>query len=135
MSESANKVRSEIDVAEFERRLRAPASSQVSYEDPLAELARLVDGKNLAGDDPFRELFAAPRQAPERRTAAAPALGRQHAFFADLRGSLEGEHAAELPPDVIPSHAPPVAVHQAGVEDEYADQAAWTEQEAAYAEP
>jgi SPOR domain len=135
MSESANKVRSEIDVAEFERRLRAPASSQVSYEDPLAELARLVDGKNLAGDDPFRELFAAPRQAPERRTAAAPALGRQHAFFADLRGSLEGEHAAGLPPDVVPSHAPPVAVHQAAAEDEYADPAAWTEQEAPYAEP
>jgi SPOR domain len=135
MSESANKLRSEIDVAEFERRLRAPASSQVSYEDPLAELARLVDGKNLSDDDPFRELFAAPRQAPERRPPAAPTLGRQHAFFADLRGSLEGEHAAGLPPDVVPSHAPPVAVHQAAAEDEYADPAAWTEQEAPYAEP
>jgi hypothetical protein len=135
MSDSANKLRSEIDVAEFERRLRAPASSQVRYEDPLAELARLVDGKNLSGDDPFHELFAAPRQASERRVAAAPTLGRQHAFFADLRGSLDGEHAADLPPDVIPSHAPPVAVHEPAAEDEYADPAAWTEQEAAYAEP
>ena len=135
MSESANKFRSEIDVAEFERRLRAPASSPASYEDPLAELARLVDGKNLSGDDPFRELFAAPRQAPERRPPAAPTLGRQHAFFADLRGPLDAEHSADLPPDVIPSHAPPVAAHEPAGEDEYADPAAWAEQDAVYAEP
>jgi hypothetical protein len=135
MSEPANKLRSEIDVAEFERRLRAPASSPASYEDPLAELARLVDAKNFSGDDPFRELFAAPRQAPERRPPAAPALGRQHAFFADLRGPLDAEHTADLPPDVIPSHAPPLAAHEPAGEDEYADPAAWAEQDAAYAEP
>jgi hypothetical protein len=134
MGESANKLRSEINVAEFERRLRAPAAS-TTYEDPLAELARLVDGKNQSGDDPFRELFAAPRQALERRAPAAPALGRQHAFFADLRGSLDHEHAAELPPDAIPSHAPPVTAAEFAAEDEYADPAAWADQEAAYAEP
>jgi hypothetical protein len=133
MGKSANKLRSEIDVAEFERRLRAPAAP-ATYEDPLAELARLVDGKNLAGDDPFRELFAAPRQGPERRAAAAPALGRQHAFFADLRGSLDHAHAAELPPDLISSHAPPVAAAEPA-EGEYGGPAAWAEQEAAYVEP
>jgi hypothetical protein len=135
MSESANKLRSEIDVAEFERRLRAPASSPASYEDPLAELARLVDAKNLSGDDPFRELFAAPRQAPERRPPATPALGRQHAFFADLRGPIDADHTADLPPDVVPSHAPPVAAHEPAGGDEYADPAAWAEQDAVYAEP
>jgi hypothetical protein len=132
MGESANKLRSEIDVTEFERRLRAPAPSPTTYEDPLAELARLVDGKNPQGEaDPFRELFAAPRQTSERRTVApAPSLGREHAFFADLRGSLDGEHA-ELPPDVIPSHAPPVAAAEtAAPEGEYGDPAAWVEQEA-----
>jgi hypothetical protein len=134
MGESANKLRSNIDVAEFERRLRAPAAS-TTYEDPLAELARLVDGKNQSGDDPFRELFAAPRQAPERRAPAAPALGRQRAFFADLRGSLDHQEAAELPPDAIPSHAPPVAASDFAAEEEYADPAAWADQEAAYAEP
>jgi hypothetical protein len=136
MGESANKLRSEIDVTEFERRLRAPAPS-ATYEDPLAELARLVDGKSLAGDDPFRELFAAPRQAAERRPAPpAPVLGREHAFFADLRGSLDGEHAGGLPPDVIPSHAPPVAATEAAApEGEYGDPAAWAEQEVAYDEP
>jgi hypothetical protein len=107
----------------------------------LAELARLVDGKALSGDDPFRELFAAaPRRAPERREpSAAPALGREHAFFADLRGSLDAQPGGELPPDVIPSHAPPVtAAEPVAAEGEYADQvdpAAWADQEAGYAEP
>ncbi|MEA2832689.1 MAG: hypothetical protein QOG66_891 [Methylobacteriaceae bacterium] len=138
MSESVNKLRSEIDITEFERRLRAPAPSP-TYEDPLAELARLVDGKALSRDDPFRELFAAaPRRPAERREpSAAPALGREHAFFADLRGSFDAQPAAELPPDVIPSHAPPVMAAEAA-EGEYADDvdpAAWADQEATYAEP
>jgi hypothetical protein len=65
MGESANKLRSNIDVAEFERRLRAPAPS-TTYDDPLAELARLVDGKNQSGDDPFRE----PRRHPSLGASA-----------------------------------------------------------------
>jgi hypothetical protein len=140
MSESVNKLRSEIDITEFERRLRAPAPGP-TYEDPLAELARLVDGKSLSGDDPFRELFAATAQRPaeRREPSAAPALGREHAFFADLRGSLDAQPAAELPSDVIPSHAPPVtAAEPVAAEGEYADQvdpAAWADQEARYAEP
>src|SRR5947209_5783845 len=136
MSESANKLRSEIDISEFERRLRAPAASP-TYEDPLAELARLVDGKNVQGDaDPFRELFAAPRQASERRAARAPApaLGREHAFFADLRGSLDAHEPADLPPDMIASHAPPVSAQEVDPRaGEYPDPAAWAEQEGAYA--
>jgi hypothetical protein len=133
MGESGNKLRSEIDVTEFERRLRGPAPS-ATYEDPLAELARLVDGKNEPGDDPFRALFAQPRQAPARR-AAPPALGREHAFFADLRGSLDAHPGAELPPDMMPSHAPPVSnAELATGEGEYADPTAWVEQDAAYAE-
>jgi SPOR domain len=137
MGESANQLRTEIDVAEFERRLRGATSLPVTYEDPLAELARLVDGKNLSKEsDPFRELFAAPRRSPEHRPApAAPSLGREHAFFADLRGSFDGQHAAELPPDVVPSHAPPVAAPEAQGEGEYADPAtAWAEHEAAPAD-
>ncbi len=137
MGESANQLRTEIDVAEFERRLRGATASPMTYEDPLAELARLVDGKNLSSEsDPFRELFAAPRRSPEPRPAtAAPSLGREHAFFADLRGSLDGQHAAELPPDVIPSHAPPVGAPDVQGEGEYADPAvAWAEHEAAPAE-
>ncbi len=131
MGESGNKLRSEIDVTEFERRLRAPAPA-ATYDDPLAELARLVDGKNLSGDaDPFRALFAQPRKAPARPAPPAASLGREHAFFADLRGSLDGQHGSDLPPDVIPSHAPPVAAPETlQAESEYADPAAW-EQHAA----
>ena len=134
MGESANQLRSEIDLAEFERRLRGAPSSPVTYEDPLAELARLVDGKNLSGDaDPFRELFAASSPAPGSRAVAPakPSLGREHAFFADLRGSLGPENPAELPPDVIPSQAPAVAAPGAQAEGEYADPAMWAGQEAA----
>jgi hypothetical protein len=133
MGESANKLRSEIDLSEFERRLRGSTSAPVSYEDPLAELARLVDGKNLTGEsDPFRELFAAPRQTPERH-APPPALGRQHAFFAELRGSLDTQPVEDLAPDVIPSHAPPVAApeFEPAAEGQYGDPGAWSEQEAA----
>jgi hypothetical protein len=130
MGESGNKLRSEIDVSEFERRLRAPAPS-ASYEDPLAELARLVDGKSLPGDDPFRELFAQPRQAPARR-AAPLALGREHAFFADLRGSLDAHQGTELPADVIPSHAPPVPAAEPAMAE--GEPAAWAGQDPAYAE-
>jgi hypothetical protein len=133
MSESANKLRSEIDVTEFERRLRGPAPS-ATYEDPLAELARLVDGKTLSDDDPFRELFAQPRPAPARR-AAAPALGREHAFFADLRGSLDVHQGGDLPADVIAGRAPPVAAAEPAVaEAEYPDPAAWADQDATYAD-
>ena len=90
MGEPANKLRAEIDLGEFERRLRAPSSSPANHEDPLAELARLVDGKTVSGgNDPFRELFA-PRPAPASRApAAVPALGREHAFPGDLRGTID----------------------------------------------
>jgi hypothetical protein len=56
MSESLAKQRSMIDLDEFERRLRRPATPNPSEEDPLAELARLVNG----GEDPYRNMFDAP---------------------------------------------------------------------------
>jgi hypothetical protein len=136
MGEPANKLRAEIDLGEFERRLRAPSSSPASYEDPLAELARLVDGKTASsGNDPFRELFAAPRPVPASRApAVVPALGREHAFPGDLRGTIDPNHAADFPPDVIPSHSPPVAAAPTAVDaSEYGDPAEWAEHEAAYA--
>ena len=75
MSEFAK--RPEIDVEEFERRLRQPAAPKPEA-DPLAELARIL-GEN---DDPYKKVFAAEARQPQRREpgfaplpqAAAPAL-------------------------------------------------------------
>ena len=96
MGESGNKLRSEIDVTEFERRLRAPAPA-ATYDDPLAELARLVDGKNLSGDaDPFRALFAQPRKAPARPAPPAASLGRkdESSRFIDINGRVDAQPVA-----------------------------------------
>jgi hypothetical protein len=63
MGEFAAKFRPEVDLDEFERRLRAAApAAQPRAEggDPLAELARLVGGEATAGkEDPFEALFRA----------------------------------------------------------------------------
>lgn len=72
MSEPAAK-RQPIDLDEFERRLRAPATPrQGGLEDPLAELARLVSG----GPDPFAPIFAAKR-SDARPAAGSPAQGQR----------------------------------------------------------
>jgi hypothetical protein len=71
MGESAAKYRTELDLDEFERRLRASAPSQqarpsaASAPDPLAELARLVSGAGERRQDPFEALFRAQRAVTE----------------------------------------------------------------------
>jgi hypothetical protein len=115
MGEYAAKFRPEIDLDEFERRLRAAApepqrprtaarnfDSRIS--DPLAELARLVGGDNAkVGADPFEALF------------------RAQAAIADTRA--EAGH----PPHIEPHVAPPVAPQslQASHEPYFDDEAAY----------
>jgi hypothetical protein len=136
MGESSNKLRSEIDLNEFERRLSGPAPSSATYEDPLAELARLVDGNRASGDqDPYRAMFAAPRAVGRGRAGVAPpATPNDHAFFAELRGSLDAPAASEFPPDVMPApglHAAEMAAPSHDI-DPVSDQAAWAEEETDY---
>lgn len=78
---SAAKYRPELDLDEFERRLRAAAPSPQTRQpaqgapDPLAELARLVGGAGEGGrQDPFDALFRAQKAVTEGRPApiAAP---------------------------------------------------------------
>ncbi len=74
MGEYAAKFRPEVDLDEFERRLRAAApAAQPAPEasDPLAELARLVGGEtaNRRGD-PFEALFRAQTAIADVRAAA-----------------------------------------------------------------
>ena len=90
MGEFAAKFRPEVDLDEFERRLRAAApAAQPRAEggDPLAELARLVGGEASAGkEDPFEALFRArsaiadirhPSEAPRVEPAPLPEPGRE----------------------------------------------------------
>ena len=84
MGEFAAKYRPEIDLDEFERRLRAAApapqgqtapsqAAASAIPDPLAELARLVGGDpNRRSDDPFEALFRAQAAVREIRDAPAP---------------------------------------------------------------
>jgi hypothetical protein len=91
MGESAAKYRPELDLDEFERRLRAAAPSAqprqpaASAPDPLAELARLVSGAGEGRQDPFAALFRAQK---------AVAQGQ-----ADLQADL---HAHFPPPPAPP---------------------------------
>lgn len=73
MSEPAAKPRQSIDFDEFERRLRNPESAEhVPSSDPLAELARLVDG----GRDPYADVFSRNNRRPGLRAVEPPESGR-----------------------------------------------------------
>ena len=92
MSEQVAKPRQPVNLDEFERRLRGPERVKSHHEDPLAELARLVDG----GHDPFNGAVAPARRAP----AAAPLA---------LEPSVQMEYAhANQAHAVSPASAPGV---------------------------
>ena len=64
MSASGSRAMDEINLDEFERRLRAAGAQQSQSEDPLAELSRLVEFSHMG--------IANGETAPARR-AAEPA--------------------------------------------------------------
>jgi hypothetical protein len=88
MGEFAAKFRPEVDLDEFERRLRAAAPASQSRPeggDPLAELARLVGGESMAKkEDPFEALFRAQTAIAEihnaRREQSHPAPATEGDF-------------------------------------------------------
>ena len=94
MSEPVAKQRPMIDLDEFERRLRRPTpSSPQRNADPLAELARLVDG----ADDPYEGVFQNAiddgRQAQPRRMEADRAAGvSDRAMWTDPRAERPRAH-------------------------------------------
>ena len=60
MVEVAAKQHPTVNLDEFERRLRGPLPSARDSDDPLAELARLVNGEGVRPPtDPFKAMFAA----------------------------------------------------------------------------
>ena len=65
MSASGSRATDEINLDEFERRLRAAGAQQSQTEDPLAELSRLVE---------FSHMGIANGETPARRAAEAPVV-------------------------------------------------------------
>jgi hypothetical protein len=91
MSVSGPRASDEINLDEFERRLRAAGAQQARAEDPLSELARLVE---------FSRMGIANGAAPARR-GAEPVSARANAPTALERGALRPaleEEVEELAP-------------------------------------
>ena len=84
MSASQSRVTDEINLDEFERRLRAAGAQQAQAEDPLAELSRLVE---------FSHMGIANGDAPSRRPAgpAARAAPSTSIEAGTLRPTLDDE--------------------------------------------
>ena len=111
MSEPVAKQRPMIDLDEFERRLRRPASPSRRDDDPLAELARLVGTE----EDPFKNVFDHQAKAQGGRNGTwepslgtpgggHPLAGNFAAIEAGLRGSMQPEaHESEMAPPVAHS--------------------------------
>lgn len=73
MSSAKPKPVAEINLEEFERRLRASVSPQANVEDPLAELTRLVDTIGFERSPSERALeLSRPRAAPKPDLRLAP---------------------------------------------------------------
>ncbi len=99
MGEYAVKFHPDIDLDEFERRLRAaapaPKPSQPQQADPLTELARLVGGENMAGrEDPFEAMFRAQRAIKEGHPeAGAEPLHAPHEPYFDQSQDFDQSQA------------------------------------------
>jgi SPOR domain len=73
MSASGSRAMDEINLEEFERRLRAAGAQQSQAEDPLAELSRLVEFSHMGisnGETPARR----PTEAPVARAAPSTSI-------------------------------------------------------------
>jgi hypothetical protein len=83
MSASGSRATDEINLDEFERRLRAAGAQQTRAEDPLAELSRLVE---------FSHFGISNGETPARR-AAEPAVARAEPLIENeaLRPTLDDE--------------------------------------------
>ncbi len=90
-----------IDISDFERRLRASDPAKKSVNDPLSELARLMQNEDQGrGQHRYDEMFAAESpKAPQPQPSEfvdwrdAPAQAEEDAFGAELRGAFVEAHS------------------------------------------
>ncbi len=147
MSGPAISSRTPVDLEDFEARLRRAQPNPDPYSDPLAELARLVEGQRLP--------FMKPQQAPPRQEAFEPqgaahaSAQEQYSHNADdwaLRGAAHDIHpdarAAYGSPDLSAGRerAPEPYAQAAYGQDQYGQSpqippsppGAWREEEAVW---
>jgi hypothetical protein len=94
MSASGSRVTDEINLDEFERRLRAAGAQSARAEDPLTELSRLVEFSNMG----ISNGETAPKRASEPALAPGPARKTLPSIeTATLRPTLDDE-VEELAP-------------------------------------
>ncbi|MGA2492257.1 MAG: SPOR domain-containing protein [Roseiarcus sp.] len=103
MSGSPGKVVPEINLDEFEKRLRAAGAPSAGSEDPLAELTRLVNSVHA-------DARRAARTPQSEQADGEPAMTLPPAFGADLRPAFaetetDSDDAAEAPSPLMPAAA------------------------------
>ena len=103
MSGSPGKIVPEINLDEFEKRLRAAGAPSAGTEDPLAELTRLVNSVHADARRAARTPQSEPPQAE-----GEPAMTLPPAFGADLRPAFaETETASRLRRRGAAAQSPP----------------------------
>jgi hypothetical protein len=121
-----------IDLGEFERRLRGPERAPQA-EDPLSELARLVQGQDHAAADPYSQILAEARdarvQAAELRGSydAAPPVAAEPPYYPEPSMEQPLEPAYPVDPDYrdLP---PGYSAQQAGYDPaHYGAEAGWSD--------
>ena len=105
MSGSPGKIMPEINLDEFEKRLRAAGSPSAGSEDPLAELTRLVNSVHADA----RRAARSP-QSEAAQADGEPAMTLPPAFGADLRPAFaetetETDYAAQATSPLMPASA------------------------------
>jgi hypothetical protein len=73
MSGSGLRATEDINLDEYERRLRAAGAQQANVEDPLLELARLIESSRVGASDSSPSSGASAEPAPERLKAGEQA--------------------------------------------------------------
>ncbi len=103
MSSSPGKIVPEVNLDEFEKRLRAAGAPSAGTEDPLAELTRLVNSVHADA----RRAARAPQSEPPQ-AEGEPAMTLPPVFGADLRPAFAEtgtDYAEETPPPQEPGFA------------------------------
>ena len=103
MNVSGSRAAEDINLDEFERRLRAAGAQQPSAEDPLLELARLIEssrfGTSDSGPPPRAAVESAgaeAKSAPSIETEALRPAIDEAADFVPAASEADRERAARL---------------------------------------
>jgi hypothetical protein len=107
MSGSPGKIMPEINLDEFEKRLRAAGAPSAGSEDPLAELTRLVNSVHADARRAARTAQPEPPQADEEPGLTLPPVFGANPRPAFGESEAEADVAAEAPTPQAPDFAEP----------------------------